>query len=410
MNSGSGKGYGRRRSRNNRGGQNQRDTGSRQRHNQTQPQASQSPPSEPRVVLLRPSASNSSSATATVSAIATSSRSESPKAVPRNNPSPGVSTHRATASPNHNLYQVKPYVPEDESKKELKVPKQPMKLIDFESWNLLDHPSIEYMSNDTQSSTGFKVISVLGSQSSGKSRLLNLIAGKDCFKTHESFSNNGRGSLDDNGPCDLLDSVTKGVDFMITPERLFLLDSQALLSPSILDELIVNSNISINSNDHVSNEADLLYVSSLQLVTFLMAVSDCLIITSDYIVDIDLLKLFSMALKLLSSISPATSAANIVWYLNQKARQSEVDSIAATFELYFGKGNIVVINGDEDELVKTAMLTSTDRRRGPNADHQTSNSVVSERMWFVSGQRLWESSIKKSNIFNDYLRFGSIDG
>ena len=425
MNSGGGggRGYGRRRNRNNRQNHH-RESGSRQR--QERPQTSESPPSEPRVVLLRPSTVTSVTISTTsvtvptvVTSIAQPTRAASPRIEPRNNSSPNItSTHsRVTSSPVQ-LYQVKPYVPEDESKKELRVPNEPMKLIDFESWTFQDHPSIEYMSNDKQSSTGFKVISVVGSQSSGKSRLMNLIAGKNVFKTHDSHrrKESRRDSSNDDSSIDLFDSVTKGVDFMVTGERLFLLDSQALLSPSILDELIVSSNISISSNDYVSNEADLLFVSSLQLVTFLMSVSDCLIITSDYFVDIDLLKLLAMSLKLLSSMGASTSAANIVWYLSRKVSQTEVHSITSSLENCFGRGSVVVINADEDELVRTALTTSTETRRGRSTDsfHQsqtmTSSTVVSERMWFVTSQRFWESSIKKSAIFNDYMRFGNIDG
>ena len=93
-----------------------------------------------------------------------------------------------------------------------------MKIIDPNSWSFLESPftDVLFSENSSLGPGGFTVISAIGTQSVGKSSLLNKIAGTDVFKTHESVDN----------PESFLKHLTRGIDLHITKERLLLLDPQ----------------------------------------------------------------------------------------------------------------------------------------------------------------------------------------
>ena len=93
---------------------------------------------------------------------------------------------------------------------------------------------VEELQQQLSDATDFTVVGVLGQQGVGKSTVMSLLAGA---------------SWDDDGlreppfPPQGVEVVlgaahqTVGVDVMLTPERLLLLDTQPLLSPSVLLEM-----------------------------------------------------------------------------------------------------------------------------------------------------------------------------
>lgn len=93
-----------------------------------------------------------------------------------------------------------------------------MKLIDPESWSFFEHTASEFLFSDNISpnANSFTVISAVGGQSVGKSSLLNKIAGRNVFKTHNDTDN----------PTSYLKHLTRGIDLHVTKERLLLLDCQ----------------------------------------------------------------------------------------------------------------------------------------------------------------------------------------
>lgn len=106
---------------------------------------------------------------------------------------------------------------------------QSIKFLD-EELNFNDLTSIEKLLLDSSysnsnlapaSSIGqtFCIVGAVGFEGVGKSSILNSIANHDVFKTRKSSSNDR----------DMSGHVTSGIDMHITPERVFLLDTQVII-------------------------------------------------------------------------------------------------------------------------------------------------------------------------------------
>ena len=93
---------------------------------------------------------------------------------------------------------------------------------------------VEELQQQLSDATDFTVIGVLGHQGVGKSTVMSLLAGASWC---------GDGLCEPPFPPQSIEVVlgaahqTVGVDVMLTPERLILLDTQPLLSPSVLLEM-----------------------------------------------------------------------------------------------------------------------------------------------------------------------------
>lgn len=166
-----------------------------------------------------------------------------------------------------------------------------IKLIDCKTWSLCYDSVVNLLSSVN---CQFKVVSVVGPPSSGKSSLMNHLAGRRTFPSHDWQGVKDR---------DLLHHLTQGVDMFITNNRLLLLDSQPLLSSSILDDLIsgVIPIQSVFPGDAFS-ETDVMFITSMQIISFLLSVSDCLVITClDGFLDIHLIKMLATCIQSKSS-------------------------------------------------------------------------------------------------------------
>ena len=229
----------------------------------------------------------------------------------------------------------------------------------------------------------FKVVSVVGTQSCGKSQAMNAVAGCSAFRCHDADAHM------------LLQHVTKGIDLFVTPERLFVLDSQPLLSSSILDDFI-NSSIPVQSIFPADlSEADLLYVTSLHVVSFLLSVSDCLIVANDWLLDPHLVKLIATAIAM---IGTTPHQLNIIWFHARELSKPEAKELEQSLNSLFGRGSVSLIHGDEDELVRRVMRLNTGRENMPQP------AAITEKSWLLSAQRFWDNMVKKPAMYSDFMR------
>ena len=175
----------------------------RPRHRHREPlteKRSESPPSSPKVVLMRPNApSNVTSTSINVAIRPTSPRltiATSIENITNLSNCPSPVQIQTNASDEKRVLTATPVI----------------KFIDGEAWTLQEQLLSDLILPDTSSSE-IRTVAAVGLQSSGKSSILNRIAGKDVFKRHNDIST-------------LLQHLTSGIDLHITSERLFLLDTQ----------------------------------------------------------------------------------------------------------------------------------------------------------------------------------------
>lgn len=249
------------------------------------------------------------------------------------------------------------------------------------------------MVQDGPLSACFKVVSIVGTQSCGKSKAMNALAGcPTAFQCHGHDPH-----------LNLLQNVTKGIDLFITAERLFLLDSQPLLSSSILDDYI-NSSIPIqNIFPSDLSEADLLYITSLHVVSFLLSVSDCLIVANDWLLDPHLVKLIATAIAM---IGTTPRQLNIIWFYPNDLNKGEAKELEQSLNHLFGRGSVSLIYGDEDELARRVMRLNTGRENMlyPTGDTTPGRVPITEKSWLLSAQRFWENLVKKPSMYSEFIR------
>jgi hypothetical protein len=231
-------------------------------------------------------------------------------------------------------------------------------------------------------------------QSVGKSSLLNRVAGKRVFPTH------GDNGLNDN----LLQHVTHGIDLHITKERLFLLDCQPVASASLLDEYIKTAQPVTNIAADISEPETYIYITSLQIMSFLLAMSDYVVVVSDWVLDVHLVKLLATAVMMVGNNA---MRATLVWFTPALSDAEHVQ-VTKTLEAIFGAGTgtrgVTVINGNEEQLVATVMRVPS-RRHVDGTGRVTTGHHSSEKSWLISAQRFWDTSVKKSTLYSDYARF-----
>lgn len=196
-----------------------------------------------------------------------------------------------------------------------------------------------------------------------------------------------------------------GIDLHITDERVFLLDSQPLMSASILDELIKSS----HSNNHMPPEITeqpekYVHITSLQILSFLIANCDYVIIMNDWLIDLHFLKLISTSLMLVGDINPK---ADLVFYFKKRFTSLTNSSLIQTLQSIFGKSIIIYEDDNEDGnnnrfvsnmfklCAKKKLLYST----------LNNNINVSERNWLMNAKRYWENCTSKSSLHLEYSRF-----
>jgi len=135
----------------------------------------------------------------------------------------------------------------------------------------------------------FVVVGCVGMQAAGKSTLMSMISGQpidSIEKTRLVFRPQKRSDLE---KCI---HRTVGVDMYITPGRLILLDTQPLLSPSMLDQYLRYDR---KVPSEYSTAEICLEIQALQILTFLYTVCHVVLVVQDHFTDLNLLNLLKTA-------------------------------------------------------------------------------------------------------------------
>jgi len=82
---------------------------------------------------------------------------------------------------------------------------------------------------------------------------------------------------------------TTGVDVLVTSNRVILLDTQPMLSASVMDRLVQQENKKFTGTDFASTE-NAMEIQSLQLAAFLLSVCHVVILVQDWFFDPNLVR------------------------------------------------------------------------------------------------------------------------
>ncbi|XP_023216105.1 protein SMG9-like [Centruroides sculpturatus] len=319
----------------------------------------------------------------------------------------------------------------------------PVKLVD-ESLQWCDN-AMEFL----QDQTDFYVIGVVGLQGSGKSTVLSILSGhygqdggKMLFK-HQTREHKELG-----------EHCTVGIDVYVTSERVILLDTQPILSASVMDQIIQYEKKIPGGTDYHSTE-NALQMQSLQIIAFLMAVCHTIILVQDWFVDPNLLRFIQSA----EMLKPATPTnphegtpapeenteyyPHIVFVQNkcqradyspscliemqellslifQKSKLKQAGHVCMEFfskKYYQSSVNLFLIpeigeeQGNGEEIITEysghpgfeSLANSFIRQVLSMPRSLLTHTALSEKNWFHYAARIWET-VKKSSLFLEYSR------
>lgn len=177
---------------------------------------------------------------------------------------------------------------------------------------------VDYLSDQSD----FLVVGVVGKRGTGKSTLMSLLAGSK-FEEHKLFRTAGK---------DLKESAqhkTTGIQAFVTPERTILLDVQPLLSSSVLDKAInMDKKHFANDFKYYENYTEM---QSIELACFILSVCDVVLVTEDWFVDPNLLRILQTAEMLIPNMSPEEAQweqqqPHLVYVLNKSEHISKNDT------------------------------------------------------------------------------------
>ena len=143
--------------------------------------------------------------------------------------------------------------------------------------------AVEEVHQHLSDATDFTVIGVLGSQGVGKSTVMSLLAGADWSHSGAAGSELCEPPFAPQGAQCLLGArhQTCGVDLLVTSERVLLLDTQPLFSPSVLLDLQRDAGLPAEAQTH----ENLLELHSLRLAMLLLSTCHLVIVASDSLLD-----------------------------------------------------------------------------------------------------------------------------
>ncbi|KAK3595770.1 hypothetical protein CHS0354_025404 [Potamilus streckersoni] len=126
--------------------------------------------------------------------------------------------------------------------------------------------------------TDFLVVGVLGLQGVGKSTIMSLLAGNSPSDSYRSFVFTQQSKE----AKEICDHQTNGLDIFVTAERIILIDTQPVLSASVMEHLIRNDKKFSTEYTFAENCVE---IQSLQLAAFLMTVCHVVLVVQDWFVD-----------------------------------------------------------------------------------------------------------------------------
>lgn len=167
----------------------------------------------------------------------------------------------------------------------------PVKLVD-ESLQWCDN-ALEFLHDANE----FYVIGVLGLQGVGKSTIMSIISGNHAESSKWQLFKPQTNDLKEVG-----EHCTSGIDMYVTNQRLILLDTQPVMSASVMDHMIQYEKKPPGGPDYHSVENALL-MQSLQQAAFLMAVCHTIISVQDWFIDLNYLR-FLLSAEMLKPSTP----------------------------------------------------------------------------------------------------------
>ncbi|XP_076826935.1 nonsense-mediated mRNA decay factor SMG9 isoform X1 [Brachyhypopomus gauderio] len=171
--------------------------------------------------------------------------------------------------------------------------KHSIKLVD-DQMNWCDS-AMEYLRDQTD----MLVVGMLGLQGTGKSTIMSLLSANTPEEDQRMYVFRAQSQeMKERGG-----NQSSGIDFYITQERVIFLDTQPILSPSILDHLI-------NNDRKLPPEYNLPHtyveMQSLQIAAFLFTVCHVVIVVQDWFTDINLYRFLQTA----EMVKPSTPSAS----------------------------------------------------------------------------------------------------
>ncbi|MBN3304513.1 nonsense-mediated mRNA decay factor SMG9 [Amia ocellicauda] len=172
--------------------------------------------------------------------------------------------------------------------------KHSIKLVDDQmSWC---DSAMEYLRDQTD----MLVVGVIGLQGCGKSSIMSLLSANTPEEDPRSYVFRAQSQeIKERGG-----NQSSGIDFFITQERVIFLDTQPILSPSILDHLI-------NNDRKLPPEYNLPHtyveMQSLQIAAFLLTVCHVVIVVQDWFTDLSLCRFLQTA-EMLKPSTPSASS------------------------------------------------------------------------------------------------------
>ncbi|XP_016112608.1 protein SMG9-like [Sinocyclocheilus grahami] len=171
--------------------------------------------------------------------------------------------------------------------------KHSIKLVD-DQMNWCDS-AMEYLRDQTD----MLVVGVIGLQGTGKSTIMSLLSANSPEEDQRAYVFRAQAQE----IKERAGNQSSGIDFYITQERVIFLDTQPILSPSILDHLI-------NNDRKLPPEYNLPHtyveMQSLQITAFLFTVCHVVIVIQDWFTDINLYRFLQTA----EMLKPSTPSAS----------------------------------------------------------------------------------------------------
>ncbi|KAG8187784.1 hypothetical protein JTE90_025822 [Oedothorax gibbosus] len=344
--------------------------------------------------------------------------------------------------------QQKPAVVVNEGEQKLSSPPEmsyPVKLVD-ESLQWCDN-ALEYLHD----ATDFYVIGVLGLQGVGKSTIMSIISGIHSERSKWQLFKPQTNDLKEIG-----EHCTSGIDMYVSSQRIILLDTQPVMSASVMDHMIQYEKKPPGGPDYHSVENALL-MQSLQQAAFLMAVCHTIISVQDWFIDLNYLR-FLLSAEMLKPTTPINMHEqipeetseyypHIVFVQNHSQREDfdpeSISKMQETLHLTLQKSKLKFsgsVNFDanrsyaKDSSKKVNLFLIPDKEPPQDFDSQNdqfpeykghpgyqylaetlsqqvlsmprsllTHTALSEKNWFHYSARIWET-VKKSTLFLEYNR------
>lgn len=192
------------------------------------------------------------------------------------------------AAKHSNTENVSPLAPPPEMKSSIK-------LID-DSFQMSD-ACLEFLTDQPD----FLVVGVLGLQGVGKSTLMSHLAGNPASQlTDTLFKVETYQQQESAGYC------TSGVDFVVTPNRMILLDTQPMLSGEIMEKISQETKKVLPACSVDIAIDNIMEVQSLQIAAFILSVCHVVLVVQDWFFDPNFLRFIQTA-EMLKPPTPTTS-------------------------------------------------------------------------------------------------------